>query len=481
MDEEMEDSMELSFTVYEIDLDYEFDAYRYFDFTREESVDEAREAERWFENAGSYPPSPFVTQLMLREDILQETVNSSPKSKEMVDTTMTHAKAETGLGQGCSIMEMNGRGLTFYNPMTNDNSKPKVRPTMKPSVPRTSTLMKPTASQLAKQNQPRKVSDSRNLSNPFAIECQAAKRQKLEGGLVHKVDDAKQQSNLLHKTPRKDGANDENSGFGKLKITIPREPDLETAHRAQRTRPKSTVEPDCLASTFRKFKALPLNRKILEAPSLLLPKRSIPRLPEFQVFHLKTSQRAMHHTSAVSSSSVCGSNTDKVLDKPCTDQVTECPNGESRRLNFTDVPRQEGQEHVHNFKARPLNKKIFSSKGDMGVFRNSKKETTVPMEFNLHTEKRSEHNPPIELFNKLSLTELQTNAASQLKSLRPSPTPPKGSKENRLGSFQQEHEIKALVREKPPRFSEKQASVWCHGGVSEVSSASGTSRSLGIR
>jgi len=47
---------------------------------------------------------------MLREDILQETVNSSPKSKEMVNTAMTHAKAETGLGQGCSIMEMNGRG-----------------------------------------------------------------------------------------------------------------------------------------------------------------------------------------------------------------------------------------------------------------------------------------------------------------------------------------------------------------------------------
>ncbi|KAI7997068.1 Protein TPX2 [Camellia lanceoleosa] len=38
-----------------------------------------------------------------------------------------------------------------------------------------------------------------------------------------------------------------------------------------------------------------------EAPSLLLPKRSTPRLPEFQEFHLKMVERAMQHTSAVSS------------------------------------------------------------------------------------------------------------------------------------------------------------------------------------
>ena len=57
MDEEMEDSMELTFTAVEVDLDYEFDASRHFDFTREESIAEAREAELWFESAGSYPPS----------------------------------------------------------------------------------------------------------------------------------------------------------------------------------------------------------------------------------------------------------------------------------------------------------------------------------------------------------------------------------------------------------------------------------------
>ncbi|KAL7003217.1 hypothetical protein U1Q18_004375, partial [Sarracenia purpurea var. burkii] len=41
----------------EVDYDYEFDADRFFDFTRPESSSETEEAERWFESAGNYPPS----------------------------------------------------------------------------------------------------------------------------------------------------------------------------------------------------------------------------------------------------------------------------------------------------------------------------------------------------------------------------------------------------------------------------------------
>lgn len=43
------------------DLDYEFDAPRCFDFNHLETDCEAKEAELWFESAGSYPPSrkPF--------------------------------------------------------------------------------------------------------------------------------------------------------------------------------------------------------------------------------------------------------------------------------------------------------------------------------------------------------------------------------------------------------------------------------------
>lgn len=45
------------FVYEEIDPDYEFDASRFYDFTLPETNTEAREAERWFESAESYPPS----------------------------------------------------------------------------------------------------------------------------------------------------------------------------------------------------------------------------------------------------------------------------------------------------------------------------------------------------------------------------------------------------------------------------------------
>lgn len=52
-----EEELEYTFTVYEIDLDYEFDAARFFDFEHDESPVEALQAELWFHSAGSYPPS----------------------------------------------------------------------------------------------------------------------------------------------------------------------------------------------------------------------------------------------------------------------------------------------------------------------------------------------------------------------------------------------------------------------------------------
>ncbi|XAR70385.1 hypothetical protein NMG60_11027227 [Bertholletia excelsa] len=523
MDEEMEDSAELTFTAVEIDLDYEFDAARYFDFTREESSVDAREAELWFESAGSYPHSPFVTKLLLGDNILQDALSEFPKSKDMVNKTFPACEAAIREGESLSAIEttekgcqvMNGgilakvqsgglltnqtqnqqlpTGLKFFNPMVSDNSKVRNKSTVKMSLPRISTLMKPTASQLAKQNEARKMGDSRfqklmaqnnekSLNNPSGIEYQAAKRQKLEDGLLRKVTDAKE-FNLAHKVPKKDASAEGNSLYTKLRLTIPREPDLATAHRAvraQRTRAKDTREPECGTSTIYRFRALPLNRKILEAPSLSIPKRSIPRLPEFQEFHLKTSERAMQHASAGLSSSVPCGNTDKVSHKPCTDATGETGNGECRRSNIVTASKVEGHEFVRNFKARPLNKKIFSSKGGFGVFRNIKKEITVPMEFNFHTE-RSQHNPPIELFNKLSLIELQPNAKSQSQCSLPTSTTLKGSKENKPGSFQQEHEIKHLDKEKPPWFWEKQAPSGNDGGINEVAFSCVSRRSMGIR
>ncbi|KAF2313180.1 hypothetical protein GH714_009630 [Hevea brasiliensis] len=483
---------ELVFEAREIDLDYEFDAAMFFDFTREESPAEAREAERWFEAAKSYPPSPFVAKLVLREDSLLEDVGTSPKSKDVDDTTtLLSDECSDGLGPEVPAIEVDnkeregmyrgifanlqsgnlqklshrplemGTGLAYYNHTSSYKSRAKVKSNAKPNLPRISTLMKPTASMLAKQNQPPQIDGSRfqmllvqkekSIHNSSAVESQAAKRQKLEGGHSHKVGDAKQQTYFIHKAPKKDGTVDKSSAHSKLRLTIPREPDLETAHRAQ------GLEVENVKMAVRRFRARPLNRKILEAPSLPLPKKSTPKLPEFQEFHLKTLERAMQHTSTVSSSLLQHSDPEKGLDKPGTTSVAENGTRESRRPSTMDSQKQDECNTAHIFKARPLNKKIFASKGDIGVFRNSKRETTVPMEFNFHTEKRIQHNPPIELFSKLSLTsELQPNNGSRLQLPRPSCISMKGPKENRLNHLQTEHKIAHSARGKPPIFGGKQ-------------------------
>lgn len=64
-EEEEEEEVEYTFTAYEIDLDYEFDAARFFDFSHDESPLQARQAELWFHSAGSYPPSRNLLRIVI--------------------------------------------------------------------------------------------------------------------------------------------------------------------------------------------------------------------------------------------------------------------------------------------------------------------------------------------------------------------------------------------------------------------------------
>lgn len=470
-------AVEFTFTAVEIDLDYEFEAARFFDFTRAESRDEAREAEMWFESVESYPPSPFAVRLLSRE---QSENNNVPTESKGFNTNQLDSVSVSDVVQApeCSSMALTNKDADVANggvsldlksyclqkfqkqqPRRNDNYKSKTKSSCKPSFSKTSTLMKPTASQLAKQNQERLMDHSRfqkSGNSSLNVEGQAAKRQKLEGGLLCKVTDTKQQANFIHKAPKREGGMD-----GRLHITVPRPPDLATAQRAQRSqriRQKGDSGNENVVSRAHGFKALPLNRKIFEAPSLLQPKRSTPQLPEFQEFHLKTTERAAQNTAAVPSTSSCCNNL-KVPQKPRFSCVTES--------------KQEDCETISRFKALPLNKKIFSSKGDLGVFRSNKRETTVAMAFNFQTEKRAQHVPPIDLFNKLTL-----GSSSELNRPRPKARHPsifmKGSKENRVCSFQQQSEVNKKMVTKQVQFDSNSA-------ITEGTPLATISRNLGIR
>ncbi|XP_057951768.1 protein TPX2 [Malania oleifera] len=437
MAEEMDFIVEDAFDS-EIDLDYEFDAVRCFDFSRPESHAEAREAESWFESAGTYPPSPFVIKLIQEEDIDVENLNSSPSCKESENMSSIRNDSDISMAPEVSVDENNREHIP----------KDKMVSAIWSSLSRSSTLMKPTASVLAKQNKPReanftrflrrfqkpcKISEKSSKNHPV-IDNPETKRQKLETGYLRKVAHLKHQSLLLHKVPKMPGHLDHHN---RKRVTIPREPDLETAQRAHRHRPKNNVESDRHAKpNARPFKARPLNRKILEAPSLPFPKKSTPQLPEFQVFHLKTAERALQHTSdnaTIISRSLSHNESINITRESLLDALTA-----------------DKSATAHKFKGQPLNEKEFK----------------VPSYTRLLCD------PPVDLFNKLSLTS----------EVHPKPLlPAKCSKENAPSCFHQEVGMINEVKEKPRRFGGKQTQCGVDQRIPKIGHRASINRSLDIR
>ncbi|XP_050936861.1 protein TPX2-like isoform X3 [Cucumis melo] len=380
-DEEMKEVYDKPFVWEEIDLDYEFDVAMYYDFTRPETEKEIKEAEDWFKFAGTYPPSPFVLKLKGEEEVQAEC--NSMELKNVQNHWDDHKNSE---------INENDPDILGIN----------LKSTIKVNPPRCSTFMKPTASYLAKQNQPRGIHSNTvlrrfqfSLGDSIEISSQrsslnishATKRQKLEAGYFSNVRHSKRQTSLLHKIPKK-VVSEVFPPLTKIKATIPREPNLETANRAQRDRSKidmTTTEHNKLDAS--NFKARPLNRKILEAPTLLPPKKSIPQMPEFQVFHLKTSERAAQHTYVVSKSLRNSQSESK-----CT-----------RRPSPLHDMKQEKCVKAEKCKARPLDK-MLSNNEECDVFVSRKDGTSVYKEFNCLDQKRCSDELPTKLLSKLTLS-----------------------------------------------------------------------------
>eukprot|EP01018_Ginkgo_biloba_P016911 Gb_32374 [translate_table: standard] len=320
----------------------------------------------------------------------------------------------------------------------------------------------------AKQVKARRTQDillkkQKSAEKSAAQENQAVKRQKLEGGRLRQVLNVKEQP-LPHKAPSKLFVSrdlsaatektvddpkerqyistakvrrfqtkapewfqnrplchdDDIHGIpqqAKLKLTIPKEPALGTAQRSRPLRVKSTAElEEEMLAKMPKFKARPLNKKILEAPSLPLLQKSAPQLPDFQEFNLKTLERAMQH-SGIASSMPSSTDSTLIAEKHQHKSASEGGLTEPRmphletalrarplKVKSSEELEQEELEKIPKFKARPLNHKIFSSRGDLGIFRNSKRQVTTPVEFHFSTDERCHQCPtPIELFSKLSL------------------------------------------------------------------------------
>ncbi|KAM0884988.1 hypothetical protein ACQ4PT_030628 [Festuca glaucescens] len=242
---------------FEVDLDYEYDAPRWFDLAQEEAPVEAAAAEMWFATAPSYPPSPLIA-MMLAEDLGL----SNLRSIAVAEIDAVHSSKPL---QGCSgaadqsmyqsHVPTEGR-IPCYGISKNER-KPAARSIVKGNLSKGSTLMKPTASQLARQNRQPEVKNvmpskksvgvRSETSTMSSNDCtnQAGKRQKLEKGHLNK--------NVMN------SCSDHATGLPKLKITVPREPELATKLRAESIDRKPEDSRD---GTF-KFRAQRLDKKIL--------------------------------------------------------------------------------------------------------------------------------------------------------------------------------------------------------------------------
>ncbi|KAI4351881.1 hypothetical protein L6164_006187 [Bauhinia variegata] len=467
MEDEFEEFVMEPFLGKEIDLDYEFDAPRFYDFTQPETFWEALEAEHWFASAASYPPSPFVLKLRWQ----------SADSIEIVDTSATCRDGENldnmdDYSGCCMETEVSGvdddsRGPEFYSHTTQDTLQGKIKSPGKLTRFGNSTLMKPTASHLAKQKNPQEahIHTARNFrrlqnQNSPVIDGLATKRQKLETGYMRKAAHLKHQALFTHKKPKKTDLNLDS----RPKVTIPRQPDLETARRAQMH--KCMIDAELSGQTnssSHTFKARPLNRKILEAPSISFRKKKTPQTPEFQVFHLKTSERAMQYASS-NARGISNSNS-----------ISNDDWGHPIRPNLTEASKQEKCRMANKLRGSSDDKGL-SSKWERGVFRNIKEENAFPMELKTTKDKKFPNEPPLESFSKLSLvSEVKQTTKSKSKEQPIS----KGLKENRPDSFLQKHERTVLVEETKKPCG-KQHQCLNERGVADITSHLYAGRCLNI-
>ncbi|RLN12042.1 protein TPX2 isoform X1 [Panicum miliaceum] len=366
---------------FQVDLDYEFDAPRWFDLAQEEPPPEAAAAQAWFASAPSYPPSPLIAK-MLAEDLGLQAIRSIADTDAVHCSTASH-ECSTGAEQ--KINRVQGR-KPFHGASENER-RPGCRTTMKGTSSKGSTLMKPTASQLARQNRQVEPKNVMRIKKPVGVrserstissnDCtyQSAKRQRLENGHLNKAAAATDQHEFIHKNHEKNVMNrDRPTGPTKLKITIPREPELATKLRAERSRV---------------LRSVPTNSKQLK-------QQAAPSASTAQ--QVASTRKVVQPLRGTGHQHASRQHDDVVSDVPA------CTSNHARHLNNVDKKREDCRDDLFKFKARPLDRKILASKGDVGVLRCAKRNTTVPKEFNLSTSRKGNPAPLSELFNKLSLT-----------------------------------------------------------------------------
>ncbi|KAG0474505.1 hypothetical protein HPP92_014191 [Vanilla planifolia] len=396
-----------------IDIDYEFDAPRYFELGRAESTPEARQAELWFERAQSYPPSPFIVRINFGKNVSQNRTDALMEPKYMECLNPSTSQMDACINSSLFCEGFKGMHDTFMQHILLKDDKSDTNEEVTPIYP---NFMKPTVSQLARQHLLKRSNTfAQSLNQSFEqsgritedsmnILLHAAKRQRVDGGIVQKVIGMPQKNDLVHKSTNKKCLANGNYCPSTLRLTIPREPVLETARRAKYFRAQRSKHPEGNVANVTNFRALPLNRKILEAPSLHFPKKSTPQWPEFKEFKLKTLQRAIQRsTSAKTQLSVNNLHPSSTI-KGCwtgSKILNDQPSSSTHQTN--DVARGSNLEVKHSEKRSNFSQSKMSQ----------------------------QPNPLSELFNKLSISlEVQQSNSTHSNFAQSSQVAIKDTKEN---------------------------------------------------
>ncbi|XP_073308536.1 protein TPX2-like isoform X1 [Primulina huaijiensis] len=515
----------LSMNPFAIDNVYEFSAPRFYDFLREETNEDIRKAELWFENARSYAPSPFnprikairsvQTQILCKFDEdeqlneVTETSESASNSELQADLGSTEAKEEVAPAEikmqnseiekisdnkGTCSQENESQvaGNEASSAVPADVQGTQITPAPSKKIENKSShsarkiaslLKNPSAMKskyqlqnsqvksIKRANVKRENSAKNNVGTPnLAHDYPAIKKQKLEGGQSRQIQTINKPANLPHKTrlgtvsnssnlrlsnaaktckeerrmyvrepavpfvsmaemmnkfqsstremtlPRSSSVSQSNATGTvqqrKLKLTLtrPKTPEFETSQRVRSTKIKSSAElEEEMMAKIPKFKALPLNKKILEAPTRTAIQKSAPQPPQFKEFHLETMSRANQkaETSTVASIEPTQEQNNEwkpQLTAPKSPLLQTYLRARPPRVKTSIELEEEELKKVPQFKARPLNRKILESKGEIGLLSNTKKPVTIPQEFHFAIDKRIP--PPtavLDLFDKLSL------------------------------------------------------------------------------
>lgn len=449
-------------SIFTIDEAYEFLAPRFFDFIKEESENDKGSAEIWFDSSLSYPPSPFIPKITTCEEAKEVACTQETGSTEVEPPYKTSVTEEECTPKFTHLLQTYPKNHQPNKKITSTVRKPSsLKYQNQSQLPYAKSTKPPTVT--------RETNLKNRVATPnFALENQPIKRQKLEEGRSRQILCIKTQ-NLHHKTRHGNGGSSNSNLCSstakthkedrkvyvreppapfvsmaemiqkfqtntrdvslpcmssslthigaasvtrrkpKLTLTRPREPEFETSQRARSVRIKSSTTLDEeMTDKIPKFKARPLNKKILEAPTLLVPPRSTPQ-PEFQEIHLEKMERANQNaeTSTVAPTEPAprGHQSKPHLTAPKSPILQTYLRAGRSRIKSSEEMEREELDKFPKFKAKPLNRKILESKGDVGIFWHTKREVTVPKEFRFATDDRIPP-PPVtvsDLFEKLTM------------------------------------------------------------------------------